>query len=149
MQIVLAHIGSKPSSKDPFENLSSDYLDRSSKFAKCRAESFRSEEALFEWTERQQGRTPVIMVFLDSRGRQMTSEAFAEWLGNQRDQGAQLIIFAIGPADGWSEDARKRARLLLSLGQFTLAHALARLVLAEQIYRAFTILAGHPYHSGH
>jgi 23S rRNA (pseudouridine1915-N3)-methyltransferase len=149
MQIVLAHIGSKPSSKDPFENLSSDYLDRCSKSAKCRAESFRSEDALFDWIDRQQGRSPVMTVLLDSRGRQMASEAFAEWLGSQRDQGAQLIVFAIGPADGWSEEARKRARLLLSLGQFTLAHALARLVLAEQIYRAFTILAGHPYHSCH
>jgi len=79
----------------------------------------------------------------------MSSEAFAEWLGRQRDNGAQQIVFAIGPADGWSEDARKRANLLLSLGSFTLAHALARLVLAEQLYRAFTILSGHPYHSGH
>lgn len=149
MQIVLAHIGSKPSSKDPFENLSSDYLDRCSKFARYRAESFRSEQALFDWIERQQGRTPVIAVLLDSRGRQMSSEGFAEWLGRHRDQGAQLIVFAIGPASGWSDDTRKRATLLLSLGQFTLAHALARLVLAEQIYRAFTILTGHPYHSGH
>ena len=149
MQIVVAHIGSKPSSKDPFESLSSEYLDRCSKFTKCRAESFRSEGALFDWIDRQQGRTPVITVLLDSRGRQMTSETFAEWLGRHRDQGAQLIVFAIGPANGWSDDARKRATLMLSFGQFTLAHALARLVLAEQIYRAFTILTGHPYHSGH
>jgi 23S rRNA (pseudouridine1915-N3)-methyltransferase len=149
MQIVLAHIGSKPSSKDPFESLFSEYLDRCSKFARSRVESFRSEEALFDWMERQQGRTPVITVLLDSRGRQMSSEAFAEWLGHHRDQGAQLIVFAIGPADGWSEEGRKRAKLLLSLGQFTLAHALARLVLAEQVYRAFTILTCHPYHSGH
>ena len=61
----------------------------------------------------------------------------------------QHIVFCVGPADGWSDAARKRAQLLLSLGPFTLAHALARLVVAEQIYRAFTILTGHPYHSGH
>ncbi len=79
----------------------------------------------------------------------MTSEKFAEWLGHQRDNGAQQIVFAIGPADGWSESAQKRATLLFSLGPLTLAHALARVVLAEQLYRAFTILAGHPYHSGH
>lgn len=149
MRIVLAHIGSKASSKDSFESLSSDYLDRSSNFARCRSESFRSEQALFDWIARQQGRAPAITVLLDSRGLQMTSESFAQWLGKQRDEGAQLIVFAIGPADGWSEEGRKRAKLLLSLGQFTLAHALARLVLAEQLYRAFTILAGHPYHSGH
>ena len=104
---------------------------------------------MLEWLGRQQSRTPAIVVLLDSRGRQMTSEAFAAWLGARRDQGAQHIVFAIGPADGWSETARERAHLLLSLGPMTLAHALARLVLTEQLYRAFTILSGHPYHSGH
>jgi len=79
----------------------------------------------------------------------MTSEVFAEWLGRQRDTSAQQIVFSIGPADGWSMAARKRANLLLSLGPMTLAHSLARVVLAEQIYRAFTILTGHPYHAGH
>lgn len=79
----------------------------------------------------------------------MSSEAFAAWLGKQRDQGAQQIIFAIGPADGWSEVVRTRAQLLLSLGSFTFAHGLARLVMAEQLYRAVTILSGHPYHRGH
>jgi 23S rRNA (pseudouridine1915-N3)-methyltransferase len=59
------------------------------------------------------------------------------------------MLFAIGPADGWTEESRKRATLLLSLGPMTLAHSLARTVLAEQLYRAFTILTGHPYHSGH
>jgi len=149
MQIVLAHVGSKPSSKDAFDGLSAMYLDRCSAFARCQSQSFRSEEALFEWMDRQQRRAPAINILLDTRGRQMSSEAFAEWLDRQRDNGAQQIVFAIGPADGWSEDARKRANLLVSLGSFTLAHALARLVLAEQLYRAFAILSGHPYHSGH
>ncbi len=58
-------------------------------------------------------------------------------------------MLAIGPADGWSTAARARAGLLLSFGAITLPHELARVVLAEQIYRALTILAGHPYHSGH
>jgi 23S rRNA (pseudouridine1915-N3)-methyltransferase len=79
----------------------------------------------------------------------MSSEAFAAWLGARRDQGAQHIVFAIGPASGWSDTAREKANLLLSLGPMTLAHALARAVVAEQIYRAFTILTGHPYHAGH
>jgi 23S rRNA (pseudouridine1915-N3)-methyltransferase len=149
MQIALAHIGARPSSKDQFEGLAAMYLERCAAYARCHAESFRSEDALFEWIDRQQRRTPVILVLLDSRGKQMTSESFAEWLGRQRDNGAQQIVFAIGPADGWSESSRKRATLLLSLGTLTLAHALARVVLAEQLYRAFTILTGHPYHSGH
>jgi 23S rRNA (pseudouridine1915-N3)-methyltransferase len=82
----------------------------------------------------------------------MSSEALAEWLGARRDEGAQHIVFAIGPADGWSENVRtdaRRRRGLLSFGPMTLAHQLARLVMAEQLYRACTILTGHPYHKGH
>jgi len=104
---------------------------------------------MLEWLERQERRTPALAVLLDSRGRQMTSEGFAAWLGGRRDEGNQHIVFAVGPASGWSDAARGRAQLLLSLGPMTLAHAMARLVMAEQLYRAFTILTGHPYHAGH
>ena len=149
MQITLAHIGPRTGSKDEFGPLTRMYLERCSAFARCHSEAFRSEVAMLVWLTRQQGRTPALAVLLDSRGRQMTSEAFAGWLGARRDEGVQHIVFAIGPADGWSNAARERAQLVLSLGPMTLAHALARLVMAEQIYRAFTILAGHPYHGGH
>jgi 23S rRNA (pseudouridine1915-N3)-methyltransferase len=149
MNLTLAHIGARPGSKDEVDGLIAVYLGRCSGFAHCKAEAFRTEEALLDWLERQQGRTPAMAVLLDSRGRQMSSEAFAAWLGARRDEGAQQIVFAIGPASGWSEAARKRAHLLLSLGPMTMAHALARLVMAEQLYRAFTILTGHPYHGGH
>ena len=149
MQIVLAHIGAKPSSRDAFDQLAAMYMQRCSAFVQCEEQSFRSEDALFAWVDRQQRRSPAVIVLLDSRGRAMTSEAFAEWLGKQRDTSAQQMVFAIGPASGWSEASRKRATLLLSLGAMILAHALARVVIAEQIYRGFTILTGHPYHSGH
>ena len=149
MNLTLAHIGARASSRDGFDSLTQVYLDRCSPFARCQSEAFRTEEALLEWLVRQQGRTPAVPVLLDSRGKPMTSEAFAGWLGLRRDEGAQHIVFAIGPASGWSEGARARAQLLLSLGPMTMAHALARLVVAEQLYRAFTILTGHPYHSGH
>ena len=149
MQIVLAHIGPKVSARDPFDQLASMYIERCGTFAPSQQQSFRTETAMFDWILRQQGRAPVVTVLLDSRGRQMTSEAFAAWIGRQRDTAAQHIVFAIGPADGWSEASRKDATLLLSLGPFTIAHALARVVLAEQLYRAFTILSGHPYHAGH
>ncbi len=86
-------------------------------------------------------------MLLDSRGEALSSEQLAKWLGARRDSGQQMIVFAIGPASGWSE--RRQAQTVLSLGALTLPHELARLVLAEQIYRAFTILAGHPYHIGH
>ena len=149
MNLTLAHIGARSGAKDPFDALTAVYLERCSAFARCNSEAFRSEEAMLEWLIRQQARTPAVAVLLDSRGRQMSSEAFAGWLGARRDEGAQHIVFAIGPASGWTEAARKQAHLLLSLGEMTLAHALARLVMAEQIYRAYTILTGHPYHAGH
>ena len=149
MNLTLAHVGARSGSKDEIESLVSLYLGRCSAFAHCRAEAFKTEMALMEWLKRQQGRTPAVAILLDSRGRQMSSEAFAAWLGTRRDEGAQHIVFAVGPASGWSEEARRQASLLLSLGPMTLAHALARAVMAEQIYRAFTILTGHPYHVGH
>jgi 23S rRNA (pseudouridine1915-N3)-methyltransferase len=149
MHLTLAHIGARAGSKDGFDALTSVYLDRCSAFMRCGAEAFRTEEALLEWLSRQHGRTQVLTVLMDSSGRQMNSEAFAAWLGARRDEGAQHIVFAIGGADGWSAAARARAQLLLSLGPMTMAHALARLVMAEQLYRAFTILNGHPYHGGH
>ena len=79
----------------------------------------------------------------------MSSEQLAAWIGRERDAGMQHLHFAIGPADGWSKDMRDRADLLLSFGPMTFPHELARVMLAEQLYRAFTILAGHPYHGGH
>ena len=147
MQLTLAHIGS--AAKDGYEPLVQSYLERCSRFAQCTALAFRSESALLEWLDRQRGRTSALAVMLDSRGKQMASEPFAGWLAARRDEGAQHIVFAIGPADGWSDETRGQARLLLSLGPMTMAHALARLVMAEQLYRAFTILSGHPYHGGH
>jgi 23S rRNA (pseudouridine1915-N3)-methyltransferase len=153
MQLTLAHIGPRISdgskSKDGLGSLTNLYLERCAPFAKCSAEGFRDEQSLLAWIEKLQGRTTPIAILLDSRGRQMTSEAFAAWMGKRRDEGAQHLVFAIGPADGWSPAARERAQLLLSFGPMTMAHSLARLVLAEQIYRATTILSGHPYHSGH
>ena len=149
MLITLAHIGARPGSKGDFEPLVQNYLERSSPLSRCRTEAFRSEETFLEWLVKQQGRMPALTVLLDSRGRQMSSEAFAGWIGARRDEGSQHIVFAVGPASGWSDSARARAQLLLSFGQMTTAHALARLLMAEQIYRACTILTGHPYHSGH
>ncbi len=152
MQVTLAHIGSAAGSNDPFESAVATYLKRCVTVGKFSSESFRTEKALLEWLERQRGRTPVVILMLDSRGRTMTSEALAEWLGKRRDEGTQHVVFAIGPADGWSEAARAQAKQsggLLSLSSMTFAHAIARLVMAEQLYRACTILTGHPYHKGH
>jgi len=149
---MLAHIGARPGSKDAYDGLVSSYLKRCTVLAPCGTEAFRTEKALLDWLGRQRGRTQTVVMMLDGHGRQMTSEALAAWLGKRRDEGAQQIVFAVGPPDGWSEEARTegaRRGGLLSLGPMTLAHPLARLVMAEQLYRACTILTGHPYHLGH
>lgn len=85
------------------------------------------------------------LVLLDAAGRTMTSEEFSRWLGGERDAGTRELVFVLGPAEGFSEATKRRAAVELSLTPLTLSHELARVVLLEQIYRAFTILAGHPY----
>jgi 23S rRNA (pseudouridine1915-N3)-methyltransferase len=90
-----------------------------------------------------------VLVALDSRGKQFSSEELAAFVQQHLERGTQELIFAIGPADGWTAAALARAQQTLSLGKITLPHELARVVLAEQIYRAFTILNNHPYHGGH
>jgi len=165
MQISLANVATKTSSrtsksnpKSQYDALTRIYLDRIYPYLPCQSETFPSESAFLAWlaNPRQFGkssRLPALPVLLDSRGRQLSSTEFATWLGNRRDQGIQHVVFAIGPADGWSPAAHAAvdasAGFALSFGPITMAHDLARLVLAEQLYRACTILAGHPYHSGH
>jgi 23S rRNA (pseudouridine1915-N3)-methyltransferase len=151
MKITLTAIAPRRgrSKSDPTESLLADYVERSARYVPCDSQLFESEAALLEWLDRQSGRTPAHVVLLDSRGQLLSSEEFAQQLGRLRDGGTQRLVLAVGPADGWSAAARQRANLLFSLGRITLPHQLARVVLAEQVYRALTILAGHPYHSGH
>jgi 23S rRNA (pseudouridine1915-N3)-methyltransferase len=85
-------------------------------------------------------------VVLDSRGKSLSSEEFAAKLKNFRDAGADAAVFQIGGADGLPDDARKGADLVLAFGTATFPHQFVRILLAEQIYRAITILTGHPYH---
>jgi 23S rRNA (pseudouridine1915-N3)-methyltransferase len=85
------------------------------------------------------------VVALDGRGKTWSSEALAEQLGNWRMQGRDLAILIGGP-DGHADEVLERANQCWSLGPLTLPHMLVRLVVAEQLYRATTILAGHPYH---
>ena len=131
------------------ERLIADYLERAARYMPCESQLFDSEADLLKGIDRQTGRAAAYAVLLDSRGQQLSSEEFASHLGRLRDDGTQRVVLAIGPADGWSPAARQRANLIFSLGRITLPHQLARVVLAEQVYRALTILAGHPYHSGH
>jgi len=88
------------------------------------------------------------LVALDGRGRALASEAIAERLRAFRDSGTASLAFAIGGADGLDDAVRRRAALALAFGPQTWPHFLVRVMLAEQLYRAATLLAGHPYHRG-
>ena len=90
--------------------------------------------------------TPWRTVLLDERGTQLSSEAFAELLRDWRDNGIRETRFVIGAADGHSAEQRKSADRLLAFGSATWPHLLARAMLLEQLFRATSILAGHPYH---
>jgi 23S rRNA (pseudouridine1915-N3)-methyltransferase len=151
MKIAIAAIvarKTKSAATSP-EAMFADYVQRIARYAPVEAHRFLTEAALFGWLDQQSARTAPHLILLDSRGKQLSSEDIAAHIGRLRDSGVQHLVFAIGPADGWSPAARARAGTLLSLGPITLPHELARVVLAEQVYRALTILAGHPYHSGH
>ncbi len=90
----------------------------------------------------------AVMVALDGTGKELSSEAFARKLGVWRDDARGCVAFVIGGADGLAPGIRERADLVLALGRQTWPHMLVRAMLAEQIYRAQQILAGHPYHRG-
>jgi 23S rRNA (pseudouridine1915-N3)-methyltransferase len=87
----------------------------------------------------------ALTVLVDAAGQQFSSQRFAVWLGDLRDRGTREILFLCGDAEGFSKELRARAQQKISLSTLTMQHELARVVLAEQIYRALAILAGHPY----
>ena len=90
----------------------------------------------------------TILVCLDPRGKDMSSELLATKIDSWRDEGHKTVYFAIGGADGHDTEIRKRATLLISFGTAIWPHMLFRAMLAEQLYRASAILSGHPYHRG-
>ena len=92
------------------------------------------------------GEAGVPVVVLDERGEQLTTPELAEWLRRWRDDGVRRVDLRIGDAHGFDDDDRARADRVLALSRLTLPHRLAQLLLCEQLYRAGTILAGHPYH---
>lgn len=87
-----------------------------------------------------------VVVALDEHGNNIDSEAFARHLGRWRDESVANTIFAIGGADGLSPELRRKAKLSIAFGSATWPHQMVRVMLLEQVYRAATILAGHPYH---
>lgn len=87
-----------------------------------------------------------VLISLDERGKMLTSAVFAETLARLRDAGTGNLCFVIGGPDGLDDTIRAKAIETIAFGAMTLPHQIARIVLSEQIYRAMTILSGHPYH---
>ena len=158
MKIKIAWIGK---TKEPaIQALTEEYLKRISRYVQVEGMALRDEAALLAMCGRA-GKSPPLartarsgapkstLVLMDSRGKEYSSEQFARFLGDYQDRNPLPLILAVGGADGFSDEARAAAQHTISLGKMTLAHELARVVLLEQVYRAFTILKGHPYHSGH
>ena len=146
MKIKVAWIGK--TKEAAIQALADEYLKRLSRFADVDGTSLKDEAAVLALCAAN-ARPKHVLVLLDVQGRQMASEEFAKWLGEYQDRSSVPLLFAVGAANGFSERARKAATLVLAFGKMTLAHELARVVLLEQIYRAFTILNRHPYHLGH
>jgi 23S rRNA (pseudouridine1915-N3)-methyltransferase len=151
VKLRIAWIQAKPG-KDKFpaiQSLTAEYLKRLMRYVPVETHELPSEASLFKQFDKTTSRTAPVLVLLDPRGKQLSSEELAQFLDDHQSRGTQQLLFAVGGPDGFSAEARRAASFQLALGKMTLPHELARVILLEQLYRAFTILKGHPYHTGH
>lgn len=146
MKIKVAWIGK--TKEAPIQALTAEYAKRIARYSAIETLEIASEAALLKQVQKTSGRVPPVLVLLDPRGRALSSEQLADFVRDHQERGTQTLLFAVGGAEGFGADARAAAAGQISLGPMTLSHELARVVLLEQLYRAFTILAGHPYHRG-
>ncbi len=137
MKVFLYYIG-KP--RDAHANaMAAEYMKRTEHYARCAMREIHP--ARFDlWTKHAAAKK----ILLDPEGKTLDSFEFAEWIG-KAEQESRDMVFAIGGANGYPPGWREKADALLSLSRLTFAHELARVMLSEQIYRAFTMLRGHPY----
>jgi len=147
VKIIVAWIGK---TRDPaIQSLTSEYLKRLTHYAPIEALALPGEAALLKLVNPEGPGSRGKLILLDTNGKQFTSEEFADFLEDQRSRSPYPLVFALGPADGFSKQVRGAAAQVVSFGKMTMAHEVARIVFLEQLYRAFTILKGHPYHLGH
>lgn len=151
MKIHVAWLQARPGKdkSSAIQQLTDDYVKRIARYCPIETHVLAHDEGISRLQEKLAARTPAFLVFLDAGGKSASSEQFADFLREQQDRGVQQMLFVIGGADGFSEERLRTAQHRLSLGKMTLPHELARVVLLEQVYRAFTIMKGHPYHCGH
>lgn len=140
MKIRLLTLGKirRPELRAVFE----DYVKRISHSCPIEANEVRDADAAIKRLEADRAATALL---LDAGGKQHDSDSLAKWLGDQRDRGTREVIFVCGDADGFPDSLRQRVPHKLSLSAMTYSHELARVMLVEQLYRAFAILSGSPY----
>ena len=123
--------------------LAEDYFARIRHYADLEVNEVRDESAVaLRKLKIEPGATVVL---LDAAGKQHTSQSFARWIGDLRDRGVRELCFYCGAAEGFPAGIRRNSTQRISLSTLTMPHEFARVLLAEQIYRAFATLAGHPY----
>jgi 23S rRNA (pseudouridine1915-N3)-methyltransferase len=158
MRIAVHAVGRMKSGPD--KELAERYFDRFSKsgpalglefsgvteIAESRAQTARERRRDEAQRLQAQLGAGISLILLDERGKNLSSEEFARKIGSMRDDGRRGLVIAIGGADGHEASLREQAALVLSFGAMTWPHQLVRIMLAEQLYRAATILSGHPYH---
>ena len=119
-----------------------EYVKRIARACPVEVTEVRDGEAALKKLDADRAATALL---LDDGGKTYDSVAFARWIGEMRDRGTREVIFVCGDADGFPEKLRERVKQKISLSAMTYSHELARVMLAEQIYRAFAILSGSPY----
>lgn len=122
--------------------LTDEYVKRISRHCPIEVTEVRDADTVIKKLDADRAATVVL---LDAAGKSFDSNSFAKWLGEYRDRGSRELLFLCGDADGFPESLRERAQQRISLSALTFSHELARVMLAEQLYRAFAILSGSPY----
>lgn len=141
MRIQLLFLGK--TRRPEIRALLDDYAGRIRRHAEIEVREVRPDSAAS--LKRLEVAAGSTVVLLDAAGKKLSSEQFAEWIGSCRDRGERELVFLCGAAEGFPEILARRASLRISLSPLTFSHELARVMLVEQIYRAFAILSGHPY----
>lgn len=141
MKVRLVMLGK--TRREEMRALIDDYVARIRRYADVEINELRDSSPTAFGKLKIEGGAATIL--LDAAGKQFTSQQFAKWIGDLRDRGTREIVFLCGGAEGFPDKLRERATYKLSVSTLTMPHEFARVVLAEQIYRAFAILAGHPY----
>ena len=141
MKIRVAMLGRTRNAE--LRTLAEEYLKRIQKYAEIEVNELRDGSPAAVRKFKMAANS--ICVFLDANGKEFTSQEFANWIGKLRDGGARELVFFCGAAEGFPEELKRNKGVGISLSRLTMPHEVARVVLLEQIYRAFAILAGHPY----